>query len=92
MRDRTVIVRIVALALLLYALASLAAVRRELAAMEETRERMEGELAALRQEQALLDGALAACGEEASLRRLAWERLGMVMPGETVFYFTDGTD
>ena len=92
MNSRKTIVRIVAVALLLYSLASLFTVRRELAAMKGLRQKLETQLEALRQERQELEEKLAAYGEEAEMRRLAWERLGMVSPGETVFYFGSGTD
>ena len=41
---------------------------------------------------ASLEEQMAAYGEDAEMRRLAWERLGMVAPGETVYYFNGGTD
>ena len=89
MRNRRAIVRIVAVALLLYALASLIAVRRELNTVQALQQSLAEELAQLQQEQALLEEKLAAFGEDAEMRRLAWERLRMVMPEDTVYYFTD---
>ena len=92
MRSRRTIIRIVAVALLLYSLASLLTVRRQLDAMQKFRQRLTDELTQLRQEQKMLEEQLTAYGEDAEMRRIAWERLGMVAPGETVFYFSSGTD
>ena len=89
MQNRKILLRIVALALLIYALLSLLGVQRQLRSAEARREALLAELARLRQEQAELDARLAAYGSEEELRRLAWERLGMVAPGEVVYYFTD---
>ena len=80
------------MALLLYSLASLFTLRRELETMSGLRQSLETELAALLQERRELEAKLAAYGEEAEMRRLAWERLGMVAPGETVYYFDSATD
>ena len=92
MRSRRTIIRIVAVALLLYSLASLITVRRQLDAMQSLRGRLTEELEILRQEREVLEERLAAYGEEAEMRRLAWERLGLVAPGETVYYFNGGVD
>ena len=92
MNSRNTVVRIVAVALLLYSLASLFTVSRELGTMKALRQTLETELAALRQERQELEAKLTAYGEEAEMRRLAWERLGMVAPGEIVYYFNSGTD
>lgn len=91
MRSRSII-RIVAFALLLYSLTSLITVRRQLDAMESLRGRLTEELEALQQERRTLEEQLAAYGEDREMRRLAWERLGMVAPGETVYYFSSGAD
>ena len=92
MHSRTAIVRIVAVALLLYSLASLVTVRRELAAMDRLRQALQGDLTALQQERKDLEEKLAAYGQDAEMRRLAWERLGMTAPGETIYYFRGGTE
>ena len=75
MQNRSVILRIVVLALLLYALASLFSRRQELRELERRNRELEARLAGE--------------GREEELRRLARERLGMVMPGEIIFYFSD---
>ena len=87
MQNRKNLLRIVALVLLLYALFNLLSVRRELHAAEVRRAALEAELSRLRQERQALDERLAAYGSDEELRRLAWERLGMLAPGEVVFYF-----
>ena len=70
-RDR--ILRAVVAALLVYAIVALAGQYRLLCRTEA----LAGELAQL------LDRP----PDEREMRRLAWERLGMVAPGEKVFYF-----
>ncbi len=82
------ILRAAALALLLYSMFSLA---REYALLCRT-EALAGELAEEQERLAAQRQALAAQLErppdERELRRLAWERLGMVLPGEKIFLFT----
>jgi cell division protein FtsB len=84
-RDR--ILRAAVVALLLYAMGCLAGQYRLLCRTEalaaELAQRHE-ELAARRQE---LTQLLEKPPDEREMRRLAWERLGMVAPGEKVFYF-----
>ena len=92
MSHRDQILRAVLIALLLYSMSCLVreyrllgrteALTQELAARQETLLTQKRELAE-RLERPLT---------EAELRRLAWERLGMVAPGEKVFYFTDRED
>ena len=89
MQNRKILIRIVALGLLLYALLNLVSIQRRLRAAEARRDALTAELARLRQEQAELDGRIQAYGSDEELRRLAWERLGMVAPGEIVYYFPE---
>ncbi len=92
MQDRRGILRIIAVALLLYALASLLTVQRRLTEALSCRDSLVQELIRLDQEGTRLEERIAAYGHAEEMRRLAWERLGMVMPGETVYYFMDGTE
>ena len=89
MRERNLIMRLVVLALLLYSLVNLTAGRRELLRQETETQALLREKQALLQDQRELESRLNAVGDEEQMRRLAWERLHMVMPGETVFYFSD---
>ena len=89
MRERNLIMRLVAIALLLYALGSFVSARWELARQQadsRALEQRKQELLAERQE---LESRLAALNDAEEMRRLAWERLRMVMPGETVFCFNE---
>lgn len=84
-RDRALILRIVALALLLYGLGSLTAVRRELRAAQDTVEALRQQREMLVAQQEALNQALADRDSPEELERLARERLGMVRPGERIF-------
>lgn len=94
MQNRKAIMRLVAVGLLLYAMVSLLAINRQLADTQRLRDTLARQAEELRREQESLEEKLAAYGQDAEMRRLAWQRLGMVMPGETVYYFIgerDGT-
>lgn len=92
MQNRDLIMRIVAVALLLYSLASLSSQLRQLQTAEALSARLETELLQLKDEQAALMQKLNGSGRDEEMRRLAWERLGMVLPGEKIFYFSQGPD
>lgn len=87
MQGRNTLWRVVLLLLLLYALGSFASARRLLAQTRMQEQQLSGELALLQQEnqrlQQLLDRGL----DEQQLESLARERLGLVLPGEKIFYF-----
>ena len=88
MRERDRIMRLVVLALLLYSLGNFVSARWELERQRADTQALEGRKQALLAERQELEGSLSASGDAEQMRRLAWERLRMVMPGETVFYFT----
>ena len=90
MQTHSVLLRIVALSLLLYSLWLFASSMDEL----RQREALVGEktalLSALMEEKAELEENLRAVESGAGMEALARERLGLVMPGERVFYFATG--
>lgn len=88
MQTHTVLLRIVALSLLLYALTLFGKSLRELSLAEAELARCEAEYALAAEENARLSASLAAARNGESLEGLARERLGLVMPGEKIFYFT----
>lgn len=90
MQTHSVLLRIVALSMLLYSLWLFASSMDEL----RQREALVGEktalLSALLEEKAELEENLRAVESGAGMEALARERLGLVMPGERVFYFATG--
>ena len=92
MRERNLIVRLVILALMLYALGSFVSAGRELARQRADTRALEARRQELLAERQELEAQIAAADDDAVMRRLAWERLRMVMPGETVFCFTDSEE
>lgn len=89
MRERNLIMRLVVLTALLYSLTNLSTARREMLRQEAETQALRREKQTLLLERQELERRLDAVGDAEEMRRLAWERLHMVMPGETVFYFSD---
>ena len=82
------IVRIVITLLLVYALLCFARSGRSLAEMERTAADLGRELVTLEQEHAALERRLLERQSRSQMEALARRELGMVMPGEIVFLFT----
>ena len=80
------VMRLVILALLLYALLSFAAARQELERQRADTALLEQKRQSLEQEE--LKHRLQVADDPAQMRRLAWEKLRLVSPDETVFLFT----
>ena len=91
MKHRDRILRAAAVMLLLYAVASLTREYLQLCRTEGLLNTLAAENAALTQRQRELTAQLEQPPDERELRRLAWERLGMAAPGETIFIFTQET-
>ncbi len=88
MPSRRGIVRIVITLLLVYSLLCFARAGRTLAEMERTAARLEGERELLEQEHAEWELRLLQQDNPEQVEALARRELGMVMPGEIVFLFT----
>ena len=59
---------------------------------EEARRTLSSEVQALREESAALERALDSPPDDSEIEKLARERLGLVMPDETIFIFTNAED
>ena len=88
MTNRNAILRLAALVLLLYSLFSLGREYRLLCQTQALADALAESRAALAAEAQALAERLEQPPDEREMRRLAWERLGMVAPGEKIFYFT----
>ncbi len=88
MQNRETIVRIVLVTLMIYALFSFASARRELEQTRQTALMLEEEYEGLTEENRQLRERLESGSDDETIEAMARERLGLVMPGETVFYFT----
>lgn len=89
MRDRPSLISFVAVALLIYSMCSLAAASLKLSSAEKQLAALEGEYLLLVSEQETLKARLESELTDSELERLARERLGLVMPGEKIFYFSE---
>lgn len=91
MQTHSVLLRIVALSMLLYSLWLFASSLEELRQSEAMAEEKSALLSALQEENKNLEEKLSAAESDEGMEALARERLGLVMPGERVFYFTTGS-
>ena len=83
------LLRFVLVFLLLYATAALSAAGRELSALEAEKAGLVQRLSALEAEKAQMAQRLREGLSDEELIQLARQRLGLVLPGEKIFYFTD---
>ena len=87
MKIRETLVRIVLLALLLYSLASLLTVSRELNQAELLKRQLRQQTEIQQSLKRDLERKLAQGQSPEELQQLARDRLGLVLPGEKLFYF-----
>lgn len=87
MDTKETLIRIVLVALLLYAAVCLALSGRELYAAEAARARLRRELETVERENLALDRKLREGWSAGELEALARERLGLVRPGDKIFRF-----
>ena len=88
MHFRERLIRIVLLSLLLYSALSLASSGAELDRAEARQEELSAELEALRAGLQSMQARLEQRISDEEAEQLARQRLGLVMPGEKIFYFT----
>ena len=89
MQSRNILWRIVLLAVLAYSVFSLGSVRLSLDETYETASLLRERLSLLQEENARLRALAVQDSDEMRLQELARERLGLVLPGEKIFYFTE---
>jgi len=87
MGNHNIIWRIVLLSLLCYSMLSFASVRRDVYRTEIIALELEQGLERLREESSELQLRLEQGYDDSQLQILARQRLGLVMPGEIIFYF-----
>ena len=92
MLNRRGIVRIVITLLLVYSLLRLARAGQAVAEMERTAADLGRELVTLEQEHAALERRLLQRQSPSQMEALARRELGMVMPGEIVFLFSQAEE
>lgn len=87
MNTKERILQIVAVALLAYALWSFASVQLELKRAVARSAELDAQLTELQRQNTELEEKQAHSRDDATIESIARERLGLVMPGEIVFYF-----
>ena len=85
-------IRLVIAALLVYAIIRYCAVSSTLEEAEEARRTLGSEVRTLREETAARERALLSPPDDGEIEKLARERLGLVLPDEAIFYFTNAED
>ena len=86
------IIGIVIAVLLAYSLIRFCIVKSLLEEAENARRTLSSEVQTLREETDALERSLSSGPDEREIEKLARERLGLVMPDETIFYFTNAED
>lgn len=87
MNLRETLTRIVLVALLLYSLASLLTVGRELKQAERLEQQLQQQMETQQALKQALEQRLTQEQSPEELQQMARERLGLVLPGEKLFYF-----
>ena len=88
MPSRNILWRIVLISLLFYSVFSFLSVSLNLTETRQRAQSMAQQLEALRVEHSRLAAALEQ-GSDSRLQDMARQRLGLVLPGEKIFYFTE---
>lgn len=88
MQTHSVLLRIVALALLIYSLTLFGTSLRKLSQAEARLSACQAEYERLSKEERRLEEGISALRRGEGFEALARERLGLVMPEEKIFYFT----
>lgn len=88
MNTKESLIRIVLLSFLLYSALSLASSGRELRQAAEKQEELNARLALLDAERRQMQAELDTKISPEEIEQLARQRLGLVRPGEKIFYFT----
>lgn len=86
LRKASIFVKIVILALAGYAIVGMMSLKVRLAEAESYRAGLEKTVAQMEQENAGLRYEIAHSGDDETIADIAREKLGLVMPGEKIFY------
>lgn len=86
-RNREMLLRLVTVGVLLYMLVSFGAARVRLNTAVRLEEELELACAELREENASLRQTIASVRQDETVEAMARDRLGLVMPGERIYYF-----
>ncbi|MGI5977045.1 MAG: FtsB family cell division protein [Candidatus Limivicinus sp.] len=93
MQTKSILIRIAAVSLLLYTLVLLGTSLRKLSFAEQECRQLRSDVQVLRDDNGRLKKRHEFVESDEGMERLARERLGLVMPGEKIYYFmTEGVD
>lgn len=90
MQTASTLMRIVAVALLLYALSTFTTAVRDVDFAEQTIAQLEQDYNAALQKNEELAESMERAQSDEGIEALVRDRLGLVMPGEKIYYFTKG--
>ncbi len=85
-RKTSIFTKIVIIALAAYAIVSLLELKTRLAEAEAYKAQLEEEVASAEQENASLSYEIEHSGDDSTIEGIARDKLGLVMPGEKIFY------
>ena len=86
LKRASIFTKVVILALIVYATVMLVNTRQEVREANADRDRVQAEITAARQENAELEYEIAHAGDPEIIAGIARSKLGLVMPGERIFY------
>lgn len=86
LKRSSIFTKIVILALIVYAAISLSTTKSRIASAEEDRVVLQAKVDALLQENAELEYDIAHAGDPETIAEIARTKLGLVKPGEKIFY------
>lgn len=86
LKRSSIFTKIVILALILYAAISLSTTKSRIASAEEDRLVLQAKVDAMLQENAELEYDIAHAGDPETIAEIARTKLGLVKPGEKIFY------
>ncbi len=86
LKRSSLFIKIVILALIVYAAISLVGAKNRIAAAQADQAALQAQVDAALQENAELEYAVAHAGDPETIESIARTKLGLVMPGEKIFY------
>jgi len=85
-RKASIITKLVVLVVIGYAVVTLASLSAKIEAAEETKEELARQVAEKRDQNAALEYSILHSDDLETIKDVAREKLGLVMPGEIIFY------
>ena len=86
LKRASILTKIVIIALIIYAAVSLSNIRKDIARAEEQKAELQAQVDTVLQENAELEYNIAHASDPETIAEIARTKLGLVMPGEKIFY------